>query len=303
MDLPSIVHILPSADASGAGLSSGPLEVRRANSPEELLRAVSDSAAQTACVILGSEPANDLIPRLRRVLRAQIPVFVARPPDSAAASWPDGVDDVLVRPLEPGRLRARLRAHAARCEERTALLAAADEGRVLLGLTRRLTASLDHRDILDVVLRRLAQTVGAARVSIVLSALDVGDPDAEAAAGPLFIVASDDPHLRDATLSQAAITALTQWLATGKSASWADAREHPLFDPGSEASATGEREALGALALHAVSLDGQPVGVLIVRLEERGRLLTERERRLLRRGRKRDGDRASQRSDDAIAPR
>lgn len=166
-----------------------------------------------------------------------------------------GVDDFVGRPLRAVELLTRIRAQLRRIPEGHNFARQARDQQILLELTETLASSLDIRDILFAVVRRVANVAGVDRCSIVLA----GD---EPAVG--YVVAtSDDETLRDLPLDLKKYPEIQEVLATGRPLVIPDAERHPLLeivrqtDPSMSFSSVAlipilhDHDAMGALFLRA----------------------------------------------------
>ncbi|MET0286393.1 MAG: PAS domain S-box protein [Polyangiales bacterium] len=125
-----------------------------------------------------------------------------------------------------------------------------------LELTRTLSSSLDFRDILFTVVRRLAEAVHIDRVSIVLT------PEDEVGVG-YVIAASDDQGLSDLRIQLAKYPEIEQVLRTKEVLTIQDVANHPVL--------VDVRESvprLSSLALVPITLHGRVIGVLFLRMLE-----------------------------------
>ena len=195
-----------------------------------------------------------------RVLRAtpataDVPVLVLTAVDAddeVARAFEAGADDFLRKPFRPAELVARIREKMKLREYVEAIGHKERDAQVVLELTQALASSLDMREILQTVVRRMAEVTRVDRCSIVLvqESGDVG-----------FVVASnDDEALRDLPLELAKYPEIQQVLKSGLPLVIEDAKAHPLFDvlrPGGQPYAS--------LALLPIVFEGRPLGVLFLR--------------------------------------
>jgi DNA-binding response OmpR family regulator len=101
-----------------------------------------------------------------------IPVIVLTRTDTdeaAARAFELGADDLLRKPLRPSELLARIRTHMRSREYLEELARKEHDAHVMLEVTQALASTLDFRDILYTVVRRIADVVRVERVSIVLA--------------------------------------------------------------------------------------------------------------------------------------
>ncbi|HEX5657377.1 MAG TPA: PAS domain S-box protein [Polyangiales bacterium] len=125
-----------------------------------------------------------------------------------------------------------------------------------LELTRTLSSSLDFRDILFTVVRRVAEAVHIDRVSIVLT------PEDEPGTG-YVIAASDDQGLSDLRIQLAKYPEIEQVLRTQEALTIHDVANHPVLDNVRESVAR-----LASLALIPITLHERVIGVLFLRMLE-----------------------------------
>lgn len=135
------------------------------------------------------------------------------------------------------------------------------EASLALELTRALSSSLDFREILYTVVRRIAEVVRIDRVSIVVT------PEDEPGTG-YVIAASDDHELSDLRLDLGKYPEIEQVLRTRDVLVINDVPNHPLLD--------GVRQSvpkLSALSLIPICWQDRVIGVLFLRaLDERQRM-------------------------------
>jgi PAS domain S-box-containing protein len=160
--------------------------------------------------------------------------------------------------LELGPRLSRL-LHAART--RSELGQKQRDMQLTLELTRTLSSSLDFREILFTVVRRIAEVVHIDRVSIVLI------PEDESGVG-YVIAASDDQDVNDLRLDLTKYPEIEQVLRTKEVLTINDVANHPVLD-GVRASVAS----LSALSLIPINLHERVIGVLFLRtLEDRQKL-------------------------------
>jgi len=164
-----------------------------------------------------------------------------------------GADDFFPRGLRPAELRARLearlRGYRAAAELRRRQRGAA----MLLDLTQALSSSVHIRDILFLVVRRIAEVLEVDRVSVIL-----GGQEDEIG---YVIAASDDQKLRDLPIRLTDYPEIGKALETGEPLVIADAAEHPLFELARVAPPTRFRW----LALCPIRFEDRVMGVLFLR--------------------------------------
>ncbi len=122
-----------------------------------------------------------------------------------------------------------------------------------LELTRTLSSSLDFREILFTVVRRIAEVVHIDRVSVVLT------PEDEPGVG-YVLAASDNQDVSDLRLDLVKYPEIEQVLRSKEVLTIDDVAKHPVLD--------GVRESvarLSALSLIPISLEERVIGVLFLR--------------------------------------
>ena len=225
---------------------------------------LDESAPPLGLVALIDESNADALKALRaRPLLERLPLLLvmrAEPARVFGLAHELNADAVSRDPSEEevgARLLRMVRDSATRRElarkERDASLA--------LELTRALSSSLDFREILYTVVRRIAEVVHVDRVSIVVT------PEDEPGAG-YVIAASDDHALSDLRLDLGKYPEIEQVLQTKEVLVINDIPNHPLLD--------GVRESvphLSALSLIPICWQDRVIGVLFLRaLDERQKL-------------------------------
>jgi PAS domain S-box-containing protein len=182
-----------------------------------------------------------------------------------------GADDVVEMPLREAALVARVRTHLRLREHLDELEQKRRDAHFLLELTQALASSLDIREILFTVVRRVADMVNVSRASIVLTperGEDVG----------YVIVASDDQQLSNLRIDLAQYPEIRQVLKTGDPLTVADVATHPILEAVRDRVPSGE---VVSMTLLPISWQNQVLGVLFLRATSR-RELTERELSLCR---------------------
>lgn len=233
------------------------------------LAAITDGGG--VALLGGSTPERTL--RALRELRREaslttLPVVLVAPDDHVQALFPtafeQGADDLLRTPHQTAELLARV---SARFRQRVQVDTLADDkhdAEVMLELTQALASSLDFREILYTVVRRIADVVQMARVSIVLA------PEPDQGDVGYVVVASDDERLSNLRLDLTKYPEIRQVLRTREVLTIRDARTHPVLD--------GVRHDVGQSEYASMSLlpivwEQQAIGVLFLRAPaERGEL-------------------------------
>lgn len=188
---------------------------------------------------------------------AEVPVVVLTAldtDDDVARAFEMGADDFVRKPFRPVELVARIRAQLRMREYVEALARKEHDAKVVLELTQALSSTLDFRNILFTVVRRIADVAKVDRCSIVL-VRDEGDVG-------YVVAASDDKELRDLPIALGKYPEIQQVMATGEPLIIEDAVTHPLFDV-----IRGDLPQNGfrSLALLPILFEDRPMGVLFLR--------------------------------------
>jgi PAS domain S-box-containing protein len=188
---------------------------------------------------------------------ADIPVLVLTALDSdddVARAFEMGADDFVRKPFRPAELIARIRGQLRIREYVEALGKKERDAKVVLELTQALSSTLDFRNILFTVVRRIAEVARVDRCSIVLvrGHGDVG----------YVVAASDDKELRDLPIELDKYPEIQQVMQTGEPLVIGDASTHPLFDI---VRAGLPLNAFRSLALLPILFEDKPMGVLFLR--------------------------------------
>jgi PAS domain S-box-containing protein len=188
---------------------------------------------------------------------ADVPVVVLTALDSdddVARAFEAGADDFVRKPFRPVELLARIRGQLRMREYVEALARKERDAKVVLELTQALSSTLDFRNILFTVVRRIAEVARVDRCSIVL-VRDQGDVG-------YVVAASDDKELRDLPISLGKYPEIQEVMATGEPVVIGDASTHPLLDiVRRELPENGFR----SLALLPILFEDRPMGVLFLR--------------------------------------
>ncbi|HLL83078.1 MAG TPA: PAS domain S-box protein, partial [Longimicrobium sp.] len=177
----------------------------------------------------------------------------SRSDDALAAQERGASDLVSIEALDqelPFRLRAAHARYLARREQRRR----EKDLKLLLNLTADYAESLDVKEILHDVTRRLAETLNIDRASIMV--VD------EAREAGFVIAASDDAGLRDLRVELSRYPEIREVVRTGKPVSIVNAPTHPLLESVQSAVAARGIHALAAVPL---VIRGKVLGVLLVR--------------------------------------
>jgi PAS domain S-box-containing protein len=183
-----------------------------------------------------------------------------------------GADDVIEMPVREAALVARVQTHLRLREHLDELEQKRLDAHFLLELTQALASSLDIREILFTVVRRIADMVHVSRASIVL-APERGEGDVG-----YVIVASDDQQLSNLRIDLSQYPEIRQVLRTGEPLTVADVATHPILDAVRDRVPSGE---VVSMTLLPISWQNQVLGALFLRATSR-RELTDRELELCR---------------------
>lgn len=195
---------------------------------------------------------------LRRDRRtAEVPVVVLTAldaDDDVARAFELGADDFVRKPFRPVELVARIRGQLRMREYVEALARKEHDAKVVLELTQALASTLDFRDILFTVVRRIAEVARVDRCSIVL-VRDKGDVG-------YVVAASDDKDLRDLPIDLRNYPEIQHVMMTGDVLIIEDCRSHPLFDLVRDGLPV---DGFRSLALLPILFEDKPMGVLFLR--------------------------------------
>ena len=188
---------------------------------------------------------------------ADVPVVVLTALDSdedVARAFELGADDFVRKPFRPSELVARIRSQLRIREYLEALGRKERDAKVVLELTQALSSTLDFRNILFTVVRRIAEVARVDRCSIVL-VRDKGDVG-------YVVAASDDRELRDLPIDLGKYPEIRQVMQTGEPLVIDDASTHPLFEV---VRAGLPSNAFRSLAILPILFEDKPMGVLFLR--------------------------------------
>jgi PAS domain S-box-containing protein len=241
------------------------------NGDEGVARAV---AARPALVILDLvlPPAGglDVLRRLRAAPEtADVPVIVVTASgdgDETEAAFTAGADDFVRKPLRDAELIARIRSQLRLRASVRELARKEQDARVMVELTQALTSSLDFREILATVVRRIAEAMRVERCSIVV-AREAGDVG-------YVLVASDDSRVRDLPIDLERYPEIQRVLQTRRPLTIDDATSHPMFW---EVRAHVSSTRFPMLTLVPIGSEESAMGVLFLRASEARGSLDERE--------------------------
>jgi PAS domain S-box-containing protein len=155
----------------------------------------------------------------------ELPVVVLTALDSdeeIQRVFASGADDYVHKPFRPAELVARIRGQMRIREYVDRLSRREHDQQTVLELTQKLASTLDIRDILFTVVKRVAELARVDRCSIVLFG--------ESGEVGYVIATSDDPHLKDLRIDLAKYPEIREVLSTGKNVVIEDAEHHPLLE-------------------------------------------------------------------------
>jgi len=168
-----------------------------------------------------------------------------------------GADDFVRKPFKTAELIARIRSQLRLREYVVALGRRERDARVVLELTQSLSSTLDFRDILYTVVRRIADVARVDRCSIVLVR--------EEGKVGYVVAASDDKKLRDLPIDLNKYPEIRRVLETGEPLIIDDASTDPMLDVvRSEIPIAAFRSAVCIPIL----FEDRPLGVLFLRSSE-----------------------------------
>jgi PAS domain S-box-containing protein len=193
--------------------------------------------------------------------RAPEPAVVVVAPAGAALGASEalglGADDFLAPDAAPAELAARLRARLGAQRTLGELQRRQRGHEMVLELTRALSSALNIRDILRLVVQRVADTTRVDRASIVLGGGD----------GTGFVIAtSDDVELRDLPIQLSDYPEITQVMESGAPLVIDDAAASPIFD----LAQVGGPRAFRSLTVCPILFEERAMGVLFLRGRDPG---------------------------------
>lgn len=190
----------------------------------------------------------------------EVPVVVLTAVDAdeeVTRAFDMGADDFVRKPFKTAELVARIRSQLRMREFVEALEQRERDARVVLELTQTLSSTLDFRNILYTVVRRIADVARVDRCSIVLvrDASQVG----------YVVAASDDRELRDLPIDLSKYPEIRRVLETGEPLLVEDTSTDPVFDLVRSALPAASFRWLACLPL---TYEDKPLGVLFLRRRE-----------------------------------
>ncbi len=174
---------------------------------------------------------------------------------TARSAFELGAIEYVLENVNLDELVARIEERLSRRQRVTKLSRQRKSTAALLELTRALSSTLELREILYIVVKRVADVVETDRVSIVLGGLD-----GETA---YVIAASDDEKLRDLPIELRKYPEIKRVLDTGQPLVVEDARSHPLF----ELAQIDVPKRFRSLVLMPILFEDRTMGVLFLRFQ------------------------------------
>ena len=185
--------------------------------------------------------------------------------EDIAKAFDAGADDFLKKPFRESELMARIRGQVRLGSFVREIRRKEEDARVMLELTQALASSLDFREILFTVVRRIAEVVQVDRCSIVL-VRDAGDIG--------YVVAtSDEETVQNLPIELAKYPEIREVLRTREPVCIDDAHTHPLLD---EVRDGLRGSPFASLTLFPIVYEDRTMGVLFLRAARRA-ALSERE--------------------------
>lgn len=213
-----------------------------------------------SAIVLDLAQGSELLHLVRsRTELAEVPVLVLTAPDDDAITeaLDAGADDFVRKPFRIAELSSRIKGQL-RVRQYVETIARRERtSQLVLDLTQALSSSLDLREILFTLVRRLADVARVDRVSIVL----VREPEQVG----YVIAASDDEHLRDLRLELTKYPEIQNVLSTGQPLVIANAATHPLLEIVRDRMPD---DGFSSLALVPILCEGRPMGVLFLRARQ-----------------------------------
>ncbi len=255
-------------------LADAGLRPKVVESRDDLLREATPG--DVGVVLLSVDPEStadlELLEALRKGPTARdVPVvaLLSRESEGTVAEVLErGADDFLLEPVRGPEMIARIRAQLRLRAYTEELAHEKHDAQVMLELTQALASSLDFREILYTVVRRIAEVIQVSRVSVVLA------PEPEQGDVGYVVVASDDEQLSNLRLDLTKYPEIQQVLRTRQPLTISDAKTHPVLDGVREDVQLGE---LSTMSLFPIVWEEQAIGVLFLRARAQRGVLSDRE--------------------------
>lgn len=179
-------------------------------------------------------------------------------------------DDFIVGHASPLEVTLRVQSMLSEAVRLIEVTSAKRDAEVMLELTQALSSSLDFREILYTVVRRIAEFMLVDRVSVVVT------PESDAGDVGYVVVASDDSALANLRIDLKKYPEIQTVLRSGESLTIHDAATHPILDSVRDSFVTDK---LSSMTLFPITWRGQAVGVLFLRSAAKRGILDGRETR------------------------
>jgi PAS domain S-box-containing protein len=247
------------------------IEAVFASSADDLDRLLE--TARPSVIVVDMPRRLDLDPMLRAIAADSrltgVPVLVLTEDDSMIeAAYEAGADDIVRKPVMETELLARVRSYGRMWVAASDTARKEQDAHVMLELTQALASSLDFREILFTVVRRIAEVLNVARASIVLA------PEPEHEDIGYVVVASDDAKLSNLRIDLTKYPEIKEVLRTGHSLTISDVATHPVLDGVRDSVPAAD---VGSMTLFPINWQDQSLGVLFLRASAKRGQLTERD--------------------------
>lgn len=259
VDADEAARELVASSLEGAGYSTIAV-----TSPAEALASIERGAPSAIVLDWAHDEAEgrELLQMLRsRTGIESVPVLVLTSLDSddvVSRALDAGADDFVRKPFRGAELVSRIRGQLRMRQYVETIARRERTAQLVLEMTQALSSSLDIREILFTLVRRLAEVTNVDRVSIVL-VREHGDVG-------YVIAASDDEHVRDLRLELTKYPEIREALSSGHPVVIPDATTHPLLEVVRE---TLPADAFTSLTLLPILFERRPMGVLFLRSRHR----------------------------------
>lgn len=260
----------PLGDADGVHreLARVGFETARSTSVEDALGRLRVEGAPSMVLLgpgLGADATLEMIRAARNMEGFQPSLVVRGPADEERMRqvYDAGADDYVTVDAPIPELIGRIRGLLRSLDYLEELVRKERDAQAMLELTQALASSLDFREILYTLVRRIAEVVNVDRVSIVLA------PDSEARDVGFVVATSDDEAIANLRLDLEKYPEIQQVLRTGEALTIDDAATHPVLD--GVRTQIGAND-LGALTLLPIVWREEALGVLFLRSVRRAPL-------------------------------